>query len=57
MTKSRRFILGVIGVVALLALGIYNKNSGDVAFAIAAISLGVSAANSFEGSKKKETKE
>lgn len=52
MTKSRRFVLGVVGILALLVLGCYNKDANAVAFSIACISLGVSAANAFEGSKK-----
>lgn len=48
MTKSRRFIISLVGVIALTYLGISGKNVEAVALPIAMICMGVAAANAYQ---------
>ena len=47
---SRRFILALVSVGCLTALGFYTSST-DVAIAISAVVVGVAGANAFEGRK------
>ena len=51
MTKSRRFVIGCLGILCLTYLGIKTKDASAVAMSIAVIAIGVAAANSYEARK------
>ena len=48
MVKSRRFVLGALGILSLLVLGLYTKDS-SVAMPIATICVGIAGANAYQG--------